>query len=142
MYATVLLPVDLNDEASWRKPAPTAVALCRTFGAPLHVVTVVPEFGLPIVGQHFPPDYEATMHGEVGERLRAFVAEHVPADVAMAPHLVHGKPYVEILNAAKAVGADLIVLGAHRPELSDYLLGPNAARVVRHAPCSVMVVRE
>jgi nucleotide-binding universal stress UspA family protein len=33
-------------------------------------------------------------------------------------------------------------MGSHRPELSDYLLGPNAGKVVRHAKCSVMVVRE
>ncbi len=33
-------------------------------------------------------------------------------------------------------------IGSHRPELKDYLLGPNAARVVRHANCSVLVVRD
>ena len=142
MYATILLPVDLNDEHSWRKPAPTAVALCRAFKAALHVVAVAPEFGLPIVAKHFPPDYEARMHREFGERLRSFVAEHISADVAATPHLMHGQVYVEVINAARGVGADLIVMGAHRPELRDYLLGPNAARVVRHAPCSVMVVRE
>ena len=38
-------------------------------------------------------------------------------------------------------GATLIVIGAHRPDLKDYLLGPHAARVVRHAECSVLVVR-
>ncbi|MEP3300223.1 MAG: universal stress protein, partial [Pseudoruegeria sp.] len=37
--------------------------------------------------------------------------------------------------------ADLIVIGAHRPDFKDYLLGPNAARVVRHSECSVYVVR-
>ena len=42
---------------------------------------------------------------------------------------------------SEAIKADLIVMGSHRPELRDYLLGPNAARVVRHAPCSVVVVR-
>ena len=42
---------------------------------------------------------------------------------------------------AKEIGADLIVMGSHRPELADYLLGANAAKVVRHADCSVMVVR-
>jgi nucleotide-binding universal stress UspA family protein len=35
----------------------------------------------------------------------------------------------------------MIVMASHRPELKDYLLGPNAARVVRHAECSVLVVR-
>ena len=38
--------------------------------------------------------------------------------------------------------ADLIVVGSHRPAMRDYLLGTNAARVVRHAHCSVLVARE
>ena len=46
-----------------------------------------------------------------------------------------------ILDTAKRIGANLIVVQSHRPELTDYLLGPNAAHVVRHADCSVMVVR-
>jgi nucleotide-binding universal stress UspA family protein len=33
-------------------------------------------------------------------------------------------------------------MGSHRPNMSDYLIGPNAARVVRHAPVSVLVVRD
>ncbi len=142
MYSTILVPVDLDDDHSWRKPVPTAVALCRAFGAKLHVVTVAPEFGLPSVAAYFPPDYEEKVHHELGGRLRELVAAQVPAEIGATPHLVHGAPYHGILAAAKGVGADLIVMGAHRPELSDYLIGPNAARVVRHADCSVMVVRE
>ena len=142
MYSTILVPVDLNDEHSWRKPMPTAVALCRAFGATLHVVTAAPEFGLPSVAAYFPPDYEEKVHREMGERLRELVAAQVPAEIGATPHLVHGVPYHAILEAAESVGADLIVMGSHRPELSDYLIGPNAAKVVRHAGCSVMVVRE
>jgi nucleotide-binding universal stress UspA family protein len=52
-----------------------------------------------------------------------------------------GKAYEEILHAAREAGSDLIVIGSHKPELRDYLLGPNAARVVRHSKCSVYVVR-
>ena len=142
MYSTILLPVDLEDEHSWRKPVPTALALCRAFGAALHVVTVLPEFGLPIVSQYFPPDYEPKRRQEMTDQLRHFIAERVPAEVQVTPHLAEGTPYLQILRLAEEIGADLIVMGSHRPELRDYLLGPNAARVVRHAPCSVMVVRE
>jgi nucleotide-binding universal stress UspA family protein len=142
MYSTILLPVDLEDEHSWRKPAPTAVALCRTFNASLHLLGVAPEFGMPLVAQYFPPDYEARICRELEDRLRAFIADRVPAEIGATPHVAHGTPYREILRVREQIGADLIVMGSHRPELRDYLLGPNAARVVRHAPCSVMVVRE
>ncbi|MFY2822514.1 universal stress protein, partial [Ruegeria sp. MALMAid1280] len=46
-----------------------------------------------------------------------------------------------ILHTAAEAGSDLIVIGAHKPDLKDYLLGPNAARVVRHSTVSVYVVR-
>jgi nucleotide-binding universal stress UspA family protein len=48
----------------------------------------------------------------------------------------------EILGIAEEAGADLIVVGSHRPAMGDYLLGTNASRVVRHAGCSVLVARD
>jgi nucleotide-binding universal stress UspA family protein len=141
MYSHILLAVDLSDEHSWSKALPTAVALSGTFKAVLHVMTVVPEFGLPAVGQFFPADYEAKLHQQVAKQLADFVVEHI-ADHAKVQRIVAaGKVYQQIVDTAKRINADLIVMGSHRPELSDYLLGPNAARVVRHARCSVMVVR-
>jgi nucleotide-binding universal stress UspA family protein len=46
-----------------------------------------------------------------------------------------------ILDEAEALGADCIVLGSHRPDYRDYLIGSTAARVVRHAQCTVVVER-
>jgi len=46
------------------------------------------------------------------------------------------------LRLAGQVGVDLIVMGSHRSNMEDYLLGPNAAHVVSHGNCSVLVVRE
>ena len=57
-------------------------------------------------------------------------------------HVAHGSIYHEIMRLADELGCDAIVLVAHRPELRDYLLGPNASRVVRHANQSVLVVRD
>ncbi|HET6467747.1 MAG TPA: universal stress protein [Geminicoccaceae bacterium] len=142
MYSTILLPVDLADEHSWKKPLPAAVVLCRTFNAALHIVTVAPEFGQLVLSGYFPPDYEAKRRRELSDQLRDFVAERVPAEIQVTPHVAEGAPYLQILRLAQEIGADLIVMGSHRPELRDYLLGPNAAKVVRHATCSVMVVRE
>jgi universal stress protein F len=52
-----------------------------------------------------------------------------------------GGVYPEILAEAEACGADLIVIGSHRPAMSTYLLGSNAKTVARHATCSVLIVR-
>jgi nucleotide-binding universal stress UspA family protein len=142
MYRNVLVPVDLSDKHSWRKALPTAVSLCETFEARLHLITVVPEFGLPMVGQFFPEGYEAKLRQQAAKQLKEFSATQVPDAIPCRRIVVEGKIYQEILKAAETIKADLIVMGSHRPELGDYLLGPNAAKVVRHAKCSVMVVRE
>lgn len=142
MFTDILVPIDLSDEHSWRKALPAAIAICKAFGARLHVITVVPEFGLPIVGQYFPEGYEAKVRQETAKQLKALIAAQVPDDVPTQRIIAEGKIYREILNAAKTTRADLIVMGSHHPELKDYLLGPNAAKVMRHANCSVLVVRE
>lgn len=143
MFKHILVPVDLNDETSWEKPVPTAVEMCRTFGAALHLMTVVPEIGLhTAVTQYFPGDYEEKIKRQVHDDLHAFSTKHIPQGLRVQHIITYGKIYKEILDVAKHVKADLVIMGAHHPELEDYLLGPNAARVVRHATCSVMVVRD
>ncbi|MCZ7600894.1 MAG: universal stress protein [Gammaproteobacteria bacterium] len=139
MYQSILLAIDLNDENSWRKALPTAVTYARTFGARLNIVTVVPEFGM--VRQFFPNDYEEELKTSVKAQLKAFTKEHVLEDVAVRRIVAHGTIYEEVIKASDKVEADLIIMASHRPELSDYLLGPNAARVVRHSRRSVLVVR-
>lgn len=141
MYKNILLAVDLNEESSWRRALPTAVECCRAFASTLHVVTVAPDFSMPLVGQFFPEDFAKTVADNLLEALRAFVRANVPSDLRVRHIVSGGTVYQEILRIAGDIDADLIVIAAHRPELKDYLLGPNAARVVRHAECSVLVVR-
>ena len=142
MFENILLPVDLGQRSSWEKALPAAVDFCSRYGARLHVMTVVPDFGMSIVGQFFPDGYEAEALDKANGALHAFVTEHVPAGVPVRHIVGHGTVYAEILREAEEVGADLIILAAHRPDLRDFLLGPNAARVVRHARCSVLVMRD
>ncbi|WP_447854825.1 universal stress protein, partial [Enterobacter ludwigii] len=56
-------------------------------------------------------------------------------------HVVSGSPKDQILRLAETIEADLIIIASHRPDISTYLLGSNAAAVVRHAKCPVLVVR-
>ena len=142
MFKRVLLPIDLNEESSWKRALPVAVAQCRVSGGKLHLVAVVPNFGSPLVAQQFPADYEKKAGAQAESALKEIAAKNVPKDIKTSVTVGHGTIYEEILKAAKAAKCDLIVMAAHRPALKDYLLGPNAARVVRHAHCSVMVVRD
>jgi nucleotide-binding universal stress UspA family protein len=141
MVKSILLPIDLSDEKSWTKALSVALEQVRLHGAALHVVSVLPDFGMSVVGGYFKPDFERQALKDFGKALTNWVESHVPDDVDVHPHVLHGSIYDEILRAAENVKADLIVIGSHRPKFKDYLLGPNAARVVRHARQSVYVVR-
>ncbi len=142
MYKKILLTVDLNEDASWKKALPMAVEYAKAFGADLHVATVLPDFGMPMVRGFFPDDFQEKAQTEVEDKLTAFCAEHIPSEIGAHSVVRVGNVYEEILKLAKEIDVDLIVMASHRSKLEDFLLGPNAARVVRHAKCSVLVVRD
>lgn len=59
----------------------------------------------------------------------------------VTPVMLNGHSGRAITDYAEDVGADCIIVGSHKPGLSDYFLGSTASRIVRHAPCSVHVLR-
>jgi nucleotide-binding universal stress UspA family protein len=141
MYKSILLPIDLNEPSSWEKSIPVAIDMAKTYGASVRVLTVIPDYGKSIVGSYFPADFSDKALEDTTAALEKLVAGAFPADVNVESIARHGSVYKEVLEVADSIGADLIVLTSHRPARSDYLLGPNAARVVRHAKQSVFVVR-
>jgi universal stress protein F len=149
MTTSILAPVDLADTATAQIVLTAALDQAVGAKAKLTVMTVVPDFvgGL---------DYRYAIRGETGgsadydvreivaealARLNDIVSTRAPEGMTIDTVTRHGTVYEQILRVAEDIGADQIVIGAHRPQLSDYLLGPNTARVVRHAKCSVNVVR-
>ncbi len=60
----------------------------------------------------------------------------------VTPRIVTGHVSRTILGVAEETSADCIVMGSHRPGMVDYFIGSTAARVVRHATCSVHVYRQ
>ena len=142
MFKKVLIPIDLTNRDNEEKAVAVAIQQVQISKASLHVMTVVPEFGLSLVGAYFPKDYEERAIEEANVQLHDYVKQKIPAEIRVQHIVAHGTIYSEILRIAEEIGCDLIVMASHRPELRDYLLGPNAARVVRHAACSVLVVRQ
>lgn len=142
MYKEIILAVDLEDNSSWEKSVPFAVSYAQAFDSNLHILSVLPDFGMSMVGQYFSSDYEKKVRNRMNATLHEFVKKHIPGDITVQHIVSSGAVYECVVDIAKEINADLIVMGAHRPELKDYLIGPNASRVVRHAPCSVIVVRD
>ncbi|MCC5979583.1 MAG: universal stress protein [Salinarimonas sp.] len=142
MYKDILLAVDLGHPEDEERAVQTVVEYARAFKSRVHIITVVPDFGMSIVGSFFPKDYEEGALEEASKQLHAYAQDRIPAEIQRRHIVGHGVIYKEILRYADIVKADLIVMSAHRRGLEDYLLGPNAARVVRHAQCAVLVVRD
>lgn len=140
---TVLCAIDVNRPDTEADVLERAWKLAKAEGAQLDVISVVPDFGMSVVGGYFEGDHTTKAVEKMKAVLEELVTATLGAEVnAKTRHLVAiGKAYQEILRVAEKDGADLIVLGAHAPDLKDYLLGPTAARVVRHSTASVYVVR-
>lgn len=143
MTKTVLCAVDINRPEEERKVLEIAVKLADLDNAQLDVITVVPDFGATVVGAYFQDHQINSAKDGATEHLKDFAKDVLGSDRNKAVrHIIAiGSVYEEVLKSAKLCKSDLIVIGAHRPDFKDYLLGPNAARVVRHSDCSVYVVR-
>lgn len=89
-----------------------------------------------------PADYEGKMRIAAEMQIKETAAKiHYPHE-RVSTIVRIGPIYDEALTEAAEWGADLIVICSNRPTLATYLLGSNAAKIVRHATCSVLVVRK
>ena len=139
MYHDILVPVDMSDEHSWKKPLAQAVDLAQRLGARLHVMAVVPAFNA-MVETFFPADFEQKARAKVNQELHEFVQAHVPSDLQVQTIVAVGSIYEEVIKTAHQVDCDLIVMGRSGAHRSHFLFGPNTERVVRHSDRSVLVV--
>ncbi len=141
MLNTILVPVDLAHQLAKRRALPVAVELAKPHNGKLHLITVLPDYGMSLVGSYFPAEQQEEAMKNARAGLEEMAREYVPDDMLASIEVRRGTVYREILEAANETGSDTIVMAANRPEMQDYLIGPNAAKVVRHAQQSVFVVR-
>lgn len=140
MTKQILCAVDLTHKDTEKPILQEAAKLADLYGAGLSVVTVVPDYGMTVVGSFFKDSTMKDLVAETDRQLHAFVAEVLP-DRAVQHIVEVGTIYEEILEAIDESGADLVVMGAHKPELADRFQGPNSARVARYAKVSVLILR-
>ena len=141
MFKTILVPVDLSELAISRPALEKAVALAEWSGAALRLLSV--QQLLPATFMDYvPTDFDEQQKEEAQNELKSIAAKLDMPRERITTVVRVGGVYPEILAEAEAWGADLIVIGSHRPAMSTYLLGSNAKTVVRHARCSVLVVRD
>ncbi len=140
MYKQILVPVDLSDPDLVKPAIETAVSMARASGGSVRLVNVLPTTPV-MLAEYVPPDFELQQRKASEDALSRIASECGldPAHVSWAVR--QGGIYHEVLEQAKAINADLIVMSSHRPAMRTYFLGSNAGHVVRYAKCSVLVVR-
>ncbi|WP_371224040.1 universal stress protein [Roseovarius sp. 2305UL8-3] len=141
MYDDILVPIDLGHPEASHKAIRSACQIAKGCDAVLHLLTVVQPLD-SFTSTFFPSGFTHDATEAAQKALHAFSDAQDLAGMKVHHIVAHGAIYDQILAMSQKVGASIIVMTSHRPELSDYLLGPNAAKVVRHANCSVMIVRE
>ena len=141
MFKSLLLAVDVNSPEGSVRSAEAAISMARVEGATLHLLNVVPDTGMAIVGASMAADSMKQALKAARTEVESWASTRIPKDIAHQAHVAEGTVYDQIIRMADALNIDAIVVGAHRPELKDYLIGPNAARVARHAQQSVFVIR-
>ena len=138
MFQKILTAVNLDNQLASEKCLQAASQFARQSQSSLEVLTVIPDYSMPIVGSYFPQDHFQRGKAVVETALQDLLKR---LQLNANAHVRTGSVHSEILQVANNLACDLIILSANRPGLRDYLLGPNAAHVVRHARQSVFIVR-
>jgi nucleotide-binding universal stress UspA family protein len=139
----ILVPTDFSVEGD--AALTYGRALARTFGATLHLLHVADNLYLRLGNDAFipPPDLQRDLEDAARRHLDALSIDSDPGQRRATPAVVvSSSPAMAIVEYAKQVGVDLIVMGTHgRGAVAHLLMGSVAERVVRTAPCPVLTIR-
>lgn len=136
----ILMPVDLAYPEVVKKEVEMALKLIDSEGvidmlyvddARIHH-SMVPTIG----GKAF-----SSQHQHAFDAVQTMLEQFVPKPHRGISVVRNGVVFDEVVVQAKQTQVDAIVMASAKPKFRSYLLGSNAAKVVRHAPCSVFVVR-
>ena len=135
MYKSILIPVDLANVTTVNSAIDHASAHSSNSKITLlNVVEDIPSWAVVELPRGI---VDKSVQSSL-EKLEA-LAESASIEVEVEVRVGHA--YKTILEVAKEKSAELIIVASHQPELQNYFLGSTAAKVVRHATCSVLVVR-
>lgn len=140
MFKKILLPIDPAETGFADKALATASQFARDYGTRIRLLAVCPEVQ-SFVASQLPEDWQAREIEQTDLILEKIRSElDAPADLVDG-QIRRGSVYQEVIDEAEQSACDLILMTSHKPGLSTYFVGSNAAHIVRHAQCSVMVLR-
>lgn len=135
----ILLPIDFSESTD--KVLDYAVPLAGKFCAKIVLLHVVEPMIYPPEAGFVPVD-ETKVIQAAKRRLKQIGEGISPSNLSVKSLVRLGSPYHEISEAARELKADMIVISTHGyTGLKHVFMGSTAERVVRHAPCPVLVLK-
>ena len=135
MYNTIIVPTDLSDDQRTIESLIKAKQLSNNDRIiMLNVLDQIPSYALAEI----PADLIKEIMPSTHKKMK-LIAKRAGIEVKI--EVRNGSAYRKIIQSAEENKAGLILINSHQPGLQDYLLGSTAAKVVRHAKCSVLVQR-
>jgi len=140
----ILVPIDFSDYS--KNALKYAVGFAKHFGSKMYIVYVVEPAVYPAdfsLGQVAIPTTDVDMSQRAENELDRLAKEHIGESVQYEKIIKTGKPFVEIIETASEIDADLIIIATHGHTGVEHLLfGSTAEKVVRKAPCPVLTLRD
>ncbi len=142
-FKRIMLPMDFSEHGD--RAVEYAVWFARVSGGGiLHLVHVIANPADPLWEPQAVPYWDLVPHSEKKARalLQSTAERCLPAECAREYHVLQGDPHQKLVEAAREIDADLIVMSTHgRGGVAHLVIGSVAEKTVRHAPCPVFVVR-
>ena len=141
MFSKILVPVDLSTENMTERLCNAANDLAQKYGSEVSLITVMPDYGMPLVASYFPEGAQEKLKVEMKQKLTDLADKHFSVPVECK--LTQGKRRTAILKEIEDVNPDLVMMGCRRKKSrrNQRLLGATGTVVSDRAGCSVMIVR-
>src|SRR5574341_1445576 len=141
-FKQIMLPIDFSEHCD--RTAEYAAWFATVSGGTIHLVHVIANPADPFYEPQAVVHWELVEHAEKKARAEIEAAAHrcLPAACRWKSHIFHGDPYEHLMKAADELKPDIIVMSSHgRGGVLHLVIGSVNEKMVRHAPCPVLVVR-
>lgn len=139
MFKKILVPIDLADKEMCQRSVDAATQIAKQNNSKVYLLWVAPH--LPsMVSEYLPENFEHQQSEKNAKSLEEIAKNAGTVDYEIL--ISKGNVHHTVLEKLKKHDIDLVIMSSHHPSTSTYLLGSNAAQIVRHAQCSVMVIRD
>lgn len=136
MYKKIIIPIDLSQDDKGAQMIDAAKHLADQ-DSTIYLINVVEDVPVYIAAE-LPVEIQQRAREDALQELKTIAGS---TGIKTEVEVRNGAPATEILSAARDLSADLVLVASHKPGIQDIFLGSTAARVVRRAKCSVLVIR-